>query len=127
MRGPNEFESAIVDIADQKNDGVVIHEDPILVVNTKEIAVLTTRYHLASISLPAFSVAGGLMAYGVNLYDLYRRAGYFVDRILKGARPSDLPIERPTKFELVINLDTAKALGITVPAQLLARADQVIE
>jgi putative ABC transport system substrate-binding protein len=127
VRGPNEFESAIVDIADQKNDGVVIHEDPILVVNTKEIAVLTTRYHLASISLPAFSVAGGLMAYGVNLYDLYRRAGYFVDRILKGARPSDLPIERPTKFELVINLDTAKALGITVPAQLLARADQVIE
>ena len=127
VRGPRELESAIADIADQKNDGVVIHDDPILIVNTKEIAVLATRHHLTSISLPAFSVAGGLMAYGVNLYDLFRRAAYFVDRILKGARPGDLPVERPTKFDLVINLNTANALGITVPVPLLARADQVIE
>jgi putative tryptophan/tyrosine transport system substrate-binding protein len=127
VRGPSEFEGAIADMANQKHDGVVIHDDPILIVNARKIAALTTRHHLASIALPAFSVAGGLMAYGVNLYDLFRRAGYFVNRLLKGTRPSDLPVERPTKFDLVINLNTAKALGINVPATLLARADQVIE
>ena len=127
VRGPSEFDKAFADIANQSLDAIVIVDDPILIVNAKELALLAISRRIPSISHPEFGAAGGLMAYGVNLYDLFRRSGYFVDRILKGTSPGDLPVERPTKFELVINLTTAKSLGLNIPPTLLARADKVIE
>src|SRR5262249_44378403 len=93
-----------------------------------QILELTRTHKLPVISqFKDFTVAGGLMAYGPNNDEMFRRAALFVDKILKGARPADLPVQGPTKFELVINLRTAKALGLPVPPALLARADEVIE
>jgi putative ABC transport system substrate-binding protein len=105
----------------------VIHEDTMLNANVKAIARLAAMHRLPSCGFPEFAVAGGLMAYGVNFPDMDRRAATFVDKILKGAKPGDLPVERSTKFTLIINLKTAKAIGLTLPTSILLRGDEVIE
>ncbi len=93
----------------------------------RAIATLALANKLPSIGAREYAEAGGLIGYGVNILGLYRRAAYFVDRILKGAKPADLPIEQPTKFELIVNLKTAKALGLEIPPMLLARAAEVTQ
>ncbi len=127
VQGPSEFENTLTNIANQRADAVVINDDPILIVNANELARLSAKRRLVSIAYPELATAGGLMAYGINFFELFRRSGYFVDRILKGANPGDLPVERPTKFDFVINLERAKALGLDIPPTLLARANKVIE
>jgi putative ABC transport system substrate-binding protein len=107
---------------------VVITPDVLYATNIKRLADLAAYYRLPTLyHLRELADAGGLVTYGADRSDLYRRAATFVDKILKGARPTDLPVEQPTKFELVINMKTAKALGLTIPPSVLLRADQVIE
>jgi putative tryptophan/tyrosine transport system substrate-binding protein len=109
-------------------DGVYVFGSPLTNRYRREIVALAAKHRLPDVYVfREGPEAGGLMSYGVGISDLYRRAASYVDRILKGARPADLPIEQPTKLELVINLKTAKALGLTIPPSVLARADQVIE
>ena len=93
----------------------------------RAIADLATKHRLPSAGFPELAQAGGLIGYGVDFPDMYRRAAVFVDKLLKGAKPADIPVEQATKFELLVNLKTAKALGLTIPPSLLQRADQVIE
>ena len=112
----------------QHADALVVGIDAIMQANTTLIAELATKHRLPAIyASREFIEAGGLFAYGVSYPDLYRRAAIYVAKILKGANPGNLPVEQPTKFELLINLKAAKALGLEVPATLLARADEVIE
>jgi len=108
-------------------DAVVVQEDTLLTANAQVIADSAIKNQLALAGQPTFAEAGGQIGYGVDQRALARRAAYFVDRILKGANPADLPVEQPTKFELVINMKTAKALGLTIPQTLLLRTDQVID
>jgi putative tryptophan/tyrosine transport system substrate-binding protein len=112
----------------ERADAVILLPAPLMTAHAGSIAALAVKHRLPTISYTdEFPKNGGLISYGPSLNGLYRRAAYFVDRILKGANPADLPIEQPTKFELVINLKTAKEMGIEIPAALLARADEVIE
>jgi len=127
VRGPADFEGAFTAMAAKRIGGVVVVEDGMINVNVAVIAGLAAKTRLPAIGLPELAEAGGLMAYGVSYSDAYRRAAVFVDKILKGAKPGDLPIERAAKFETVLNLKTAKALGIKFPQSILVRADRVIE
>ena len=128
-RGPHELDSAFAAMTRERADALVILNDAILGVNlSKQIAERAAKSRLPSVhGAPEYAQVGGLMVYGANMLDLERRAATFVDKILKGAKPADLPIEQPSKFELVINLKTARALGLTIPSTVLLRADQVIE
>jgi putative ABC transport system substrate-binding protein len=123
-----EIESAIDTFAREPNGGLLLPQDQFNVLHRELIIALAARHRLPAIyGYRSHVAAGGLMSYGIDIYALYRRAAGYVDRILKGEKPADLPVQAPTKYELVINLKTAKALGLNVPPTLLARADEVIE
>jgi putative ABC transport system substrate-binding protein len=127
-RETGEFESAFAAMVRERANGVVVAQDPVTLGSRGQVVQLAARSRLPAVyGLREFTEAGGLMSYGPNIAAQFRRAATYVDKILKGAKPGDLPIEQPTKFELVINLKTAKALGLTIPPSLRQRADQVIE
>ena len=128
-RGANDLGPAFATITKVKADGMIVMPDrSTLIPHRVQIVTFAARSRLPAVyTFPEFVQEGGLVAYGPNFPDLYRRAATYVDKILKGAKPGDLPVEQPTKFELVINLKTAKALGLTIPHSMLLRADQVIQ
>jgi putative tryptophan/tyrosine transport system substrate-binding protein len=127
VREAGGFERIFAALSKQHPDGLYVAPGPLMVANEKRIAGFALKNRLPSVYSNSEAVdAGGLMYYGADLAASYRRAAYFVDRILKGAKPADLPVEQPTKFELVINLKTAKQIGLTIPQKVLARADRVI-
>jgi putative ABC transport system substrate-binding protein len=128
VQGPEDFERAFRTATKRQVDGLVVLRDAVLIANQARVLTLAANARLpAMYGIREFVDSGGLMSYGPSLVDMYRRAAYLVDKILRGAKPADLPVEQATKFELVINLKTAKALGLTIPPSLLQRADQVIE
>ncbi|MGH2360169.1 MAG: ABC transporter substrate-binding protein [bacterium] len=128
VQDPKELESAFSALVGKRVDALVVFPDGMFQAQTSLIVALAARYRLpAMYGFREFVDAGGLMAYGTNLSYMFRLGATYVDKILKGAKPGDLPVEQPTKFELVINLKTAKALGLTIPQSLLLRADEVIQ
>jgi len=128
VRGPDDFAAAFAKMRRERPDALMILDDPLLFQYRASIVDFAAKRRLPAMHPFRESVeAGGLIAYSVNLAELNRRAAEYVDKILKGAKPADLPVEQPTKFELVINLKTAKALGLTIPPSLLGRADEVIQ
>jgi putative ABC transport system substrate-binding protein len=122
-----ELDTAFASAAAQRADAIMVFGDLLTNFHAPRVVALAAKHHLPAIYLFRQFANGGLIVYGPDLADLFHRAGGYVDKILKGAKPSDLPVEQPTKFELVINMKTAKALGLTVPPSLLVRADEVIE
>ena len=128
VREPRDFDRVLSISARHRPDAMVVFSDPLTVSHRRQIIEHATKFRLPMISeLREFAKAGALMSYGASIADLFRRAAGHVDKILKGAKPADLPIEQPTTFELVINLKTAKALGLTIPQSLLGRADEIIQ
>ena len=128
VRDPGEIERAISTFARSSNGGLIVTAAPLALVHRDLIVTLAARHKLCAVySLRPFVTAGGLIFYSPDIADQYRRAAGYIDRILKGEKPADLPVQAPTKFELVINLKAAKAIGLTIPTQFLLRADQVIE
>ena len=127
LRETAEIERIVLDLSQMPNSGLIL-PDAFTSVHRETMVTLVARHRVpATYPLRSFSTAGGLMSYGVDIKQLLRQAAFYVDRILRGTPPGDLPVQAPTKFELVINLKTARALGLEVPPTLLARADEVIE
>ena len=128
VRAADDFERVFAAMSKERPDGLYVSGGPLMTANQKRIAGFALKSRLPSMYGSREAVdAGGLMSYGADLADSYRRVAYYVDKILKGAKPADLPVEQPTKFELVINLKTAKQIGLTIPPDLLARANRVIK
>jgi putative ABC transport system substrate-binding protein len=128
VRDPGEIERAVTAFASLSNGGMIVTASPLALLHRELIVKLAARHEIPAVyNLRSFVTSGGLISYGPDIVDNYRRAARYVDRVLKGEQPADLPVQAPTKFELVINLKTAKALGLTVPPTLLARADEIIE
>ena len=127
-RRPIDLPAAFAAVAEQAPDALIIDTDVVLLSNRKSIVEFAAAHDFpAMYGLREFVDDGGLMSYGPVAFDIWRRVAGYVDKILKGAKPADLPVQQPTKFELVVNLKTAKALGLTLPQSILARADEVIE
>jgi putative ABC transport system substrate-binding protein len=128
VRSAREFDSAFSAISRERAGGVLVLSTPLFIAGAKSLAELAMTHKLPTMFGPrAHAEAGGLMSFGPDRADLYRRGAIYVDKILKGAKPADLPVQQPTKFELIINLKMAKALGLTIPPSLLQRADRVIQ
>jgi putative ABC transport system substrate-binding protein len=127
-RGPEHWEAAFAAIAGQHAEGFMTMQDANVYAHAQRLADLAVRSRLPAIfPYDRNSKAGGLMSYGVDLVEMFRHSTTFIDRILKGAKPGDLPVEQPSRFELLINLKAAKALNLTIPQSLLLRADEVIQ
>ena len=127
-RTPSEIEAAFAAMSSHRTDGILVLRDAVFRAQRAQITALAAKNRLPAIyGLREEAEAGGLMAYGANVPLMFLRAATYVDKILKGAKPADLPVKQPTKFEVVINLKTAKALGLTIPPSMLQRADEVIQ
>ena len=128
IRGPGDFDNAFGSMIRDRSDAFIVLPEPLTTTHRQQIVDLAAEKRLPGIyPFGEFTEAGGLIYYGPSRIDLLRRSATYVDKIIKGAKPADLPVELPTKFELVINLKTAKALGLTIPPSVLLRADRVIE
>jgi len=128
VRAADDFEKVFAALNKQRPDGLFVAGSPLMAAIQKRIVGFALKSRLPSMYYSREAVnAGGLMSYGADRADSYRRVAYFVDRILKGAKPAELPVEQPTKFELVINLKTAKQIGLTIPPEVLARASELIK
>jgi putative ABC transport system substrate-binding protein len=126
MSEPGELDAAFVAIAKSGSHAVLVQDAPLFARQVDRVAVLALKYRLPAISqMPRFDETGGLLWYGADVFDMFRRSAAQVDKILKGAKPGDIPVEQPTKVELVVNLKTAKALGVTIPPAIMVRADRV--
>jgi putative ABC transport system substrate-binding protein len=127
VRGPNDFESAFMDMANSQIEAVAVLDDAMLIVNARTIGLLGLKQRLPTIGFKEIAEGGGLMSYAVDFPDMFRQSARLIDKIFRGTKPSDIPVEQVTKFELVINLKTAAALAVKISPMILARADKVIE
>jgi putative ABC transport system substrate-binding protein len=128
VQDAGEIERAVADFARGPNSGLIVTSSTLALVHRELIIGLATRHRLPSVyNVPEFSTRGGLISYGPDLQDRLRQAASYIDRILKGEKPADLPVQAPTKYELVINLRAAKDLGVSLPLALIARADDLIQ